>query len=217
MDRRERAERILDVAADLLLRWGYQKVTVDDVAERAGVGKGTVYLHWKSRQDLFHSVFRRELAAASDELVAAVRADPRTVLLHELTRVNFESVNRRPLLRALTRADPNVLGKLARERAESRHDEALAGYFRLLTEHGLVRDDLPFDDLRYAWHATLEGFFLSPPHPGAADLLAATVRGAFEPAGEPDPALLAALAPRAAELLTEIGNEHRTFYDGGNP
>lgn len=105
-----------------------------------------------------------------------------------------------------------MLGKLARERAESRHDEALAGYFRLLTEHGLVRDDL-----RYAWHATLEGFFLFPPYPGAADLLAATVRGAFEPAGEPDPALLAELAPRAAELLTEIGNEHRTFYDGGNP
>ncbi|UQS27542.1 TetR/AcrR family transcriptional regulator [Amycolatopsis thermalba] len=217
MDRRERAERILDVAAGLLLRWGYQKVTVDDVAERAGIGKGTVYLHWKSRQDLFRAVFRRELAAAADELVAAIRADPRTVLLHELTRVNFESVAGRPLLRAHVRADPAVLGKLARDRAESRHDEAFADYLWLLAEHDLVRTDLPFDDLRYAWHATLEGFFLSPPHPGAADLLAATVRGAFEPAAEPDPAVLAELAPRVADLFTEIGNQHRAAYEGGKP
>ncbi|NIH86849.1 TetR family transcriptional regulator [Amycolatopsis granulosa] len=214
MDRQERAERILDVAGGLLLRWGYQKVTIDDVAERAGIGKGTVYLHWKSRQDLFHAVFRRELAAASDELVAAIRADPRTVLLHELTRVNFESVTGRPLLRALVRADPAVLGKLARDRTQSRHDEALADYLRLLTEHDLVRTDLPLDQLGYAWHATLEGFFLSPPHPDAADLVAATVRGAFEPRTEPDPALLAELAPQVADLFAKIGNQHRAAYHG---
>ena len=38
----ERGERILDAAADLVLRWGYKRVTIEDVAKQAGIGKGTV-------------------------------------------------------------------------------------------------------------------------------------------------------------------------------
>ncbi|HEV2580965.1 MAG TPA: helix-turn-helix domain-containing protein [Ktedonobacteraceae bacterium] len=44
-ERTLRAERLLDVAAALLVRWGYRKTTLDDVAREAGVGKGTIYLH----------------------------------------------------------------------------------------------------------------------------------------------------------------------------
>jgi len=41
--------RILDATADLVLRWGTKRVTIEEVAKRAGVGKGTVYLHFESR------------------------------------------------------------------------------------------------------------------------------------------------------------------------
>ncbi len=51
--RQERADRILDAAAELILRWGYRKTTIDDIAKQAGVAKGTIYLHWKTREDLF--------------------------------------------------------------------------------------------------------------------------------------------------------------------
>ncbi|GAC1395003.1 MAG: hypothetical protein NVSMB65_13760 [Chloroflexota bacterium] len=44
-ERQRREERILDAAATLLVRWGYRKTTLDDVAREAGVGKGTIYLH----------------------------------------------------------------------------------------------------------------------------------------------------------------------------
>ncbi len=47
--RQERAERILDAAAALIQRWGYNKTTIDDIAKQAGVAKGTIYLHWKTR------------------------------------------------------------------------------------------------------------------------------------------------------------------------
>ena len=45
VDRRVRADRILDTARELLLLWGYRRVTIDELARRAGVGKGTIYLH----------------------------------------------------------------------------------------------------------------------------------------------------------------------------
>ena len=58
--REQRADRILDAAAELMLRWGYNKTTIDDIARLAGVAKGTIYLHWKTREDLFTALMRRE-------------------------------------------------------------------------------------------------------------------------------------------------------------
>ena len=46
------ADRIKAAAADLLLDRGYERMTVDDVAERAGVGKATVYRRWASKDEL---------------------------------------------------------------------------------------------------------------------------------------------------------------------
>jgi AcrR family transcriptional regulator len=52
-------KRVLDAAADLLVRWGYHRVTVEDVARHAGIGKGTVYLHFRTKEALFLTVLLR--------------------------------------------------------------------------------------------------------------------------------------------------------------
>ena len=66
--RRERAERILDAAAVLILRWGYQKTTLDDVSRQAGVAKGTMYLHWKTREELFGALIKREKLELAEDI-----------------------------------------------------------------------------------------------------------------------------------------------------
>lgn len=48
----ETDKRIVMAAADLMLNRGFDRMTVDDVAARAGVGKATVYRRWPSKQDL---------------------------------------------------------------------------------------------------------------------------------------------------------------------
>ena len=71
--RKIRAGRIMDAAAELLLRLGYKRVTIDDVAAHAGIGKGTIYLHYRTREELFYSVIMREQANATAELIEALR------------------------------------------------------------------------------------------------------------------------------------------------
>ena len=46
------ADRILDAADRLMVRSGYRKMTVDDLAKEAGIGKGTVYLSFESKADV---------------------------------------------------------------------------------------------------------------------------------------------------------------------
>ena len=68
-----REARILDAAGELLLAFGYRRVTIDDVARRAGVGKGTVYLHWASKLELFATVLIRDAAEIVVEQISAFR------------------------------------------------------------------------------------------------------------------------------------------------
>jgi AcrR family transcriptional regulator len=171
VSRKLRADQIMDAAAELLLKWGYGKVTIDDVAREARVGKGTVYLHWKNREELFYSVVLREQLKAVDEQVEAIRRDPREALLHRLVRMKAVSALRRPLLKAVVASDPDVLGRLL-ESLTATDLARLAGgvsieYFQVLSDHRLIRDDLPMNELLYAIGAVTIGFFTGDRYLGA--------------------------------------------------
>ncbi|MGB8959254.1 MAG: TetR/AcrR family transcriptional regulator [Candidatus Aminicenantales bacterium] len=88
---------ILDAADLLLARFGYGKMSVDDVARQVGIGKGTIYLHFPSKEELVlahidriaETVIRKlqELADSSDSVDRRLR---RMLVLRVLQR--FDSV-----------------------------------------------------------------------------------------------------------------------------
>lgn len=67
------AERILDATAELLSAYGLRRWSIDDVADRAGIGRTSVYRAFASREDLVHAVLARELrdTIANIQAVAA--------------------------------------------------------------------------------------------------------------------------------------------------
>ena len=101
----DRADRILDAAAELMVRLGYRKVTIDDIARRAGIGKGTVYLHWRTKEQLFEALIMRESIGVLNGLVEAFRADPAEVLPHRFFARSFLAAMRDPLMKALVTGD----------------------------------------------------------------------------------------------------------------
>ncbi len=44
--------KILEAAKERLWHFGFKKTTIDEIAADAGVGKGTVYLHFNSKEDI---------------------------------------------------------------------------------------------------------------------------------------------------------------------
>lgn len=55
--RQEREQLILAVAEEMLYENGYHDTSIDEIAARVGVAKGTVYLHFPSKEDLVAAVF----------------------------------------------------------------------------------------------------------------------------------------------------------------
>jgi len=45
-------DAILDATDRLLARYGYKKMTIDDLAQEVGIGKGSVYLHFESKEEI---------------------------------------------------------------------------------------------------------------------------------------------------------------------
>src|SRR6185437_15320747 len=107
-ERMLRQERLLDAAARLLVRWGYRKTTLDDVAREAGVGKGTIYLHWKDKNDLFRAALWREQQRYSDELQRRIAADPEGGLLHRVITHGMLAALSNPLMAAIFRGQSDL-------------------------------------------------------------------------------------------------------------
>ena len=195
VSRREaRAHRILDAASTLILRWGYHKTTIDDIAREAGVGKGTLYLHWKTREELFAALIKREKVEMAEEIKQRIERDPAGATLRGLLKHSTLALLKRPLMKAVLLRDMDVLGKLARsEHSSAAYAEQLTGfttYLQLLREQGLVRSDLSMQAQVYTLSAIFAGFFLVAPllpdefmlsDEELAELLAETVHCALEP------------------------------------
>jgi AcrR family transcriptional regulator len=194
--RREvRAQRILDAAAALILRWGYHKTTLDDIARQAGVAKGTMYLHWKTREELFGALMKRERVELAEEMRQRITEDPAGSTLRGILKHAALALMKRPLMKAVFLRDMDVIGKLAHsEHSTAAYAERLMGfktYLELLREHDLVRSDLSLRAQVYIMSAIFAGFFLVAPlmpdeftlsDEELAELMAETVHCTLEPA-----------------------------------
>lgn len=191
--RHKRADRILDAAAALVLRWGYNKTTIDDISREAGVAKGTIYLHWSTRQDLFESLIQREKLEIVKELKQSVAEDPEVSMLRGIAKFSALALMKRPLFKALFLRDVEILGKLARSaQGSATYSEGLTvltTYLDFLRDQRLVRSDIGLQSLMYTYSAIITGFFLVAPlvpeeislsDKDCAELMAETVHRALE-------------------------------------
>jgi TetR/AcrR family transcriptional regulator, fatty acid metabolism regulator protein len=89
----DKREAILRAATKVFAENGYFNSKVADVAREAGVADGTVYLYFKSKEEILHSIFDRGVAAAIAECRAqlAHTTDPREKL-RTIARVHLEKL-----------------------------------------------------------------------------------------------------------------------------
>ena len=222
-----RAQRILDAAAQLLERWGYSRVTIDDIAKQADVGKGTIYLHWPNRETLFMAVLQRELVQFINNLAPTLRDHPEELLLHRLVRHFWLAANRRPLIRAVFVQDFETLGRLktAGDPALiSQQYEAFETYIEVLKQSGLLRADITGREVMYIYRATITGFFLAenlipaqyqPDPERKADLLAATFQRTFEIPDPPPRGAVKAVTPAILKIIQKIADAKQAMVYGG--
>ena len=69
-----KTRRIIDAAVQLFAERPYHEVRMEDIAARAQVAKGTLYLHYKDKEDLFLGIMNDGLRALVDRIEASLAA-----------------------------------------------------------------------------------------------------------------------------------------------
>ncbi|MFI5753023.1 TetR/AcrR family transcriptional regulator [Streptomyces sp. NPDC051644] len=210
----DKAARLLEAAGSLARQRGLRGVTVAEIAERAHVGKGTVYLYWDTKEDLFYELFARDFIAVARDYADQLGAHPDLVRPHRLCPLMARTTLARPFVRAARAHDGHVLGLLA-DHPATQHlldimgpEAMLAAILPAWRSHGMARSDQDPERQMYALRSVMLGFFelvssrtAPPPLDLAYSVLADTVRAVVETPQEPSDEDLVSVARTAIEIL----------------
>ena len=156
---------ILQAAWSLIKHYGYNKTTIDDIAKNAGVGKGTVYLYFRSKTEIMLSLadLTNERITAELERIATGNGAPkdrlRRCLLYRVMTL-YELVTRDPHSEdVIASMMPEIVKRL--DRYIVRHGKLL----QQILEEGCACDDFEVDEPKAKGQLLAHLFeFLTPPY-----------------------------------------------------
>ena len=145
-------ERVLTAAGQCFAERGFAKSTVEEIASRAGVSKGIVYVHFRGKEDLLEKVLAVTLERWHREVWSAVESEASSALegIEVFHRRSFDFARRHPVLRTILARDSRLLLTPDHEtprRAMERWRRSLTSLVERGVEAGEIRSDLETEQL----------------------------------------------------------------------
>lgn len=153
-------ERILRAAMESFAQTGYDKTKMDDIAKRLGLSKGTLYLYFKSKEDLF-------LAICEHNMEQGREADSKLFLRKENASSDAEQIfdnirqrergNDRIVLEMVVESTRNPRLKKAMQDYHTKVHDRVLQEFKRKAEEGYIRKDIDVNGLAIAVVALYDG------------------------------------------------------------
>ncbi len=142
-----RRDLILDAALDEFSARGFAAARLDDVAARAGVAKGTIYLHFKDKESLFQELVRAKMVPVVGSLETVFGHDaPLRAIVDIVVEFFVREVcetRRKLVVRLVMSEGPRfpTLAEFYYREVVARGLEAVRGLLRRAHERGELADD----------------------------------------------------------------------------
>ena len=159
-DARRNREKVLQAARDAFAASGYG-VSLDEIAARAGVGPGTVYRHFPSKEELFEAVTTARVRDLIDDAHGrSADPDPGQAFFGFLGRIREEAAAKRDLPEAIALAGP----------LQDDLHAALDALLRRAQQAGAVRPEITTPDIIVLLKGLLRSINDAPPGPASQSL-----------------------------------------------
>jgi AcrR family transcriptional regulator len=148
--REDTRQKLYEAAVDLIAERGYSATTVDDIALRAGVAKGTVYYNFPSKPALFEELLRHGVGLLTEQFKTAVRGLPPREAVAALIRTELEYIQKYRAFAQLLLSEMWRTNREWQQTLRLLREEAIAVIAEVL-EAGVESGDFPSDlDVRLA-------------------------------------------------------------------
>jgi TetR/AcrR family transcriptional regulator, fatty acid metabolism regulator protein len=122
----DKRERILDAAERVFAQHGFFAARVSEIAREAGVADGTIYLYFKSKDDLLISLFESRMERFNQLLADAVASVPRpTDRLLALIRTYLTLVHEQPMVAEVLTIELRQSSKFMKEASNPKFGDLL--------------------------------------------------------------------------------------------
>lgn len=143
----DKPQAIIDAAVRVFARNGYYQSRVSDIAREAGIASGTIYLYFRTKDEILVTLFREKMARWVDRARHEIAREPDAIAkLRRLIALHFESLESDPALAEVVQVELRQGHKFFR--GASAHE--VSAYFGLIAsvlEEGIaagqLRHDLP--------------------------------------------------------------------------
>jgi TetR/AcrR family transcriptional regulator len=150
----EKKKLIMEVARQEFAVFGYKRTTIDEIVRKAGVAKGTFYLYFKSKAELFKEVLKEIRSEIMVEYTAGLQQSTSPAEMLEYTlRFSLESLEKHPLFARVSVNDEEfrVALKMVDDVELRQEGDEFLKYFRGIFEQGIaqgeLREDLDLDSV----------------------------------------------------------------------
>jgi TetR/AcrR family fatty acid metabolism transcriptional regulator len=206
----DKPQQIIDAAIRVFARKGYYNSRVSDIAREAGIAAGTIYLYFKTKDEILITLFRDRVAQFVSSVRKAISDLPDPVSkLRRLVALHFEMLEQNPELAEVVQVELRQGQKFFRGASS----QEIASYFALIASvidegvaEGRFRRGLPvavatktlfgaMDQLATSWVLGRRGYRLVDSADALADLF---LYGAAAPRPDPHRPAVPDRPPRSA-------------------
>jgi TetR/AcrR family fatty acid metabolism transcriptional regulator len=125
----DKPQQIIEAAVRVFARKGYFNSRVSDVAREAGIAAGTIYLYFKTKEDILTTLFREKMAEFVAKLWKAMADQPDPVSkVRRLVYLHFDLLERNPELAEVVQIELRQGQKFFRGASS----QEIASYFALI-------------------------------------------------------------------------------------
>jgi TetR/AcrR family fatty acid metabolism transcriptional regulator len=143
----DKPQQIIDAAIRVFARNGFYNSRVSDIAREAGIASGTIYLYFKTKDEILVTLFREKMAGFVASLRAEIAREPDPeAKIRRLVRLHFEVLEASPDMAEVVQVELRQGQKFFR--GASAHE--ISAYFELIgsilhdgVAAGVFRRDLP--------------------------------------------------------------------------
>jgi TetR/AcrR family transcriptional repressor of uid operon len=157
-------EKIVDAAIVTFSKHGYDRTRMDDIAETANLSKGTIYLYFKSKEELFYAISENNIKALKEQLSVLFTKSEDLISDSQKFYVNFR--------KASEQRDKVFLETIAESSRNQRLQEMLyhqrikvldivTEYLKLQMKKGFFRSDIDIDAVAVGLVSLYDGLSIS--------------------------------------------------------